>query len=167
LKAPETGRLAVKRAVGLFATAFLFTAAYGGARDEARVVMPDNPDARKLRDAWGFSDAIVIDNTVYLSGVVASTKDGDQGLEDAYDRAFGKLGSILAKAGASWDDVIDITSFHTDLKTQMPAIVAVKNRYVHAPFPAWTAIEVSRLIPDKGITEIKLVAKLPARPRKL
>jgi enamine deaminase RidA (YjgF/YER057c/UK114 family) len=156
----------VKRAVGLFAV-FLFTAAYGGARDEARVVMPGNPDTLKLWQEWGFSDAIVIDNMVYLSGVVASTKDGDKGLEDAYARAFDKLGSILAKAGASWDDVIDITSFHTDLKSQMPAIVTVKNRYVHAPFPAWTAVQVSRLIPDRGITEIKLVAKLPARARKL
>jgi enamine deaminase RidA (YjgF/YER057c/UK114 family) len=47
----------------------------------------------------------------------------------------------------------------------MPAIVAVKNRYVKAPFPAWTAVGVSRLIPARGITEIKLVAKLNARPR--
>jgi enamine deaminase RidA (YjgF/YER057c/UK114 family) len=45
----------------------------------------------------------------------------------------------------------------------MPAITAVKNRYIRAPFPAWTAIGVSRLIPDKGLTEIKMVAKLPAR----
>jgi len=26
-----------------------------------------------------------------------------------------------------WDDVVEFTSFHTDLTTQMPAIVAVKN----------------------------------------
>jgi hypothetical protein len=42
----------------------------------------------------------------------------------------------------------------------MPAIVAVKNNYVKPPFPAWTAIQVSRLIPTNGITEIKIVAKL-------
>jgi enamine deaminase RidA (YjgF/YER057c/UK114 family) len=51
-------------------------------------------------------------------------------------------------------------SLHTDLTTQMPAIVAVKNRYIKAPFPAWTAIQVARLIPTNGITEIKMVAKL-------
>jgi hypothetical protein len=50
-------------------------------------------------------------------------------------------------------------SFHTDLTTQMPAIVAVKNIYVKPPFPAWTAIQVSRLIPSNGITEIRIVAK--------
>ena len=59
----------------------------------------------------------------------------------------------------SWDDVVDIASFHTDLTTQMLAIVAVKNLYIKAPYPTWTAIQVSRLIPDNGITEIKIVAK--------
>ena len=45
----------------------------------------------------------------------------------------------------------------------MPAIVEVKNRYVRSPPPAWTAIGVTRLIPDTGITEIKIVARL-SRP---
>jgi hypothetical protein len=38
--------------------------------------------------------------------------------------------------------------------------VAVKNMYVKPPYPAWSAIQVSRLIPNNGITEIKVVAKL-------
>jgi hypothetical protein len=36
----------------------------------------------------------------------------------------------------------------------------VKKNYVKPPYPAWTAIQVSRLIPSNGITEIKIVAKL-------
>jgi hypothetical protein len=48
----------------------------------------------------------------------------------------------------------------TDLTAQMPAIVAVKNRYIKPPFPAWTAIQVARLIPTIGITEIEIVAKV-------
>lgn len=147
----------------LLAAALACGTASAGARDDAKVIMPDNPNQLKTWQEWGFSDAIVVGDTVYLSGVVAGTKDDDTNLEDAYTRAFDRLGVILNKAGASWDDVVDITSFHTDLKTQMPAIVAVKNRVIRAPFPAWTAIQVVRLIPDKGITEIKLVAKLPAR----
>ncbi|MFL6745524.1 MAG: Rid family hydrolase, partial [Sphingomicrobium sp.] len=76
---------------------------------------------------------------------------------------FARIGAILKRSGAGWDDVVDITSFHSDLTTQMPAIVAVKNKYVAGPPPAWTAIEVARLIPDRGITEIKIVARLPRR----
>ena len=88
---------------------------------------------------------------------------GEGDLEVAYDRAFRRIGKVLERAGASWNDVVEITSFHTDLKAQMPAIVAVKNRYIHAPPPAWTAIQVVRLIPDAGITEIKITAKVPRR----
>jgi enamine deaminase RidA (YjgF/YER057c/UK114 family) len=137
--------------------------ARAGTRDDAKVVMPDNPDTVKSRANWGYSDAIVAGDTVYVSGVVAGMKDGGANLEAAYTRAFEKLAAILRKAGASWDDVVEITSYHTDVTTQMPAIIAVKNRYVRAPFPAWTAVQVVRLIPEKGITEIKLIARLPAR----
>lgn len=147
-----------------FALAALAGTALGGARQSAIVVMPDNPSQLKVWEDWGFSDAIVVDNTIYLSGIVVHSKPGDADLEVAYLRVFERIGAILAKAGASWDDVVDITSFHTDLKTQMPAIVAVKKRFVKAPFPAWTAIQVVRLIPDDGITEIKIVAKLPRKP---
>lgn len=133
--------------------------AMGGARDDSKVVMSDNAGLLKIENEWGFSDAIVVDNTIYLSGVVAGVKDGDTDLTAAYLRAFERLGVILKKAGASWDDVVEITSYHTDVKAQMPAIVAAKNKYVRAPFPAWTAVQVVRLIPDNGITEIKLIAK--------
>ena len=45
----------------------------------------------------------------------------------------------------------------------MPAIIAVKKKYLIGPPPAWTAIGITRLIPDSGISEIKIVAKLSKR----
>lgn len=150
-------------ALALLLATTITTPAVAGARQQATVVMPENPAARQMLEAWGFSDAIVAGDTVYLSGVVVGLGPKETDLEAAYGRAFEQIGAILERAGASWADVVDITSFHTDLTTQMPAIVAVKNRYVRAPFPAWTAIGITRLIPDRGITEIKIVAKLPAK----
>jgi enamine deaminase RidA (YjgF/YER057c/UK114 family) len=136
------------------------TASAAGARQDAKVLMAPDPAALKFEQDWGFSDAIVTGDTVYLSGVVAGVREGETDLRLAYTRVFDRIGEILKNAGASWDDVVEITSFHTDLTTQMPAIVAVKNLYVKPPFPAWTAIQVSRLIPSNGITEIRIVAKL-------
>jgi enamine deaminase RidA (YjgF/YER057c/UK114 family) len=100
-----------------------------------------------------------------LAGVARSIRssrlpEGETALALGYARAFQEIGESLKSEGASWEDVIDITTFHTDLTTQMPAIVAVKNRYIKPPFPAWTAIQVARLIPTIGITEIKIVAKV-------
>ena len=140
----------------LMAAATANTAA-GGAREAA--VMASDPALAKIEAEWGFSDAVVSGDTIYLSGVVAGVREGETDLRIAYTRAFDRIGATLKKAGASWDDVVDITSFHTDLTTQMPAMVAVKNGYIKAPFPAWTAIQVSRLIPPNGITEIKIIAK--------
>jgi enamine deaminase RidA (YjgF/YER057c/UK114 family) len=153
----------------MFKTGLIFVllttpiAAHAGARQDAKVLLSDNPGERKFQDEWGYADAVVAGDTIYLSGVVAGLRPGETDLQVAYERAFRHIGKILERAGASWNDVVDITSFHTDLKSQMPAIVAVKNKYVHAPPPAWTAIQVVRLIPDAGITEIKVVAKLPSK----
>ena len=137
--------------------------AHAGSRAEATVLMSPDPASAKSQAEWGYADAVVSGDMIYLSGVVAGVRPGETDLTTAYERAFARIGAILQSAGASWDDVIDITSFHTDLTTQMPAIVAVKTRYVKPPFPAWTAIQVSRLIPSNGITEIKIVARISHR----
>ena len=148
----------------LVATTFAASpAAFAGARQDAQVLMAPDAGERKFQQAWGYADAVVSGDIVTLSGVVAGVRPGETDLKLAYTRAFERLGAILQRAGVSWDDVVDITSFHTDLATQMPAIVAVKNQVIKPPFPTWTAIQVARLIPDNGITEIKIVARKPAR----
>lgn len=137
--------------------------AHAGARQEGKVLMNPDPSMAQIEEQWGFADAVISGDKIYLSGIVAGVREGETDLAAAYARAFDRIAAVLKSAGASWDDVVDITSFHTDLVTQMPAIVAVKNRYVKAPFPAWTAIQVARLIPPNGITEIKIVAAVPKK----
>jgi enamine deaminase RidA (YjgF/YER057c/UK114 family) len=139
--------------------------ASAGSRQDARVLLSEDPEERKFQQDWGYADAVITGDTIYLSGVVAGLRPGETDLKLPYERAFARIGRILERSGAGWDDVVDITSFHTDLTSQMPAIVAVKKKYMRGPPPAWTAIGVSRLIPNSGITEIKMVAKLakPAR----
>lgn len=133
--------------------------ALAGTRQNATVLMSDIKSLRDIQEDLGFNDAIVVDDTIYLSGIVAGLRQGETDLVPAYERVYEYIGKVLTKAGAGWDDVVDITSFHTDLTTQMPAMVAVQKRYIKAPFPAWTAIGVARLIPDRGLTEIKIVAR--------
>ena len=139
--------------------------AHAGERQRATVLMSENPQGRKFQEEWGYSDAIVAGETIYLSGIVVGQREGET-LEAAYDRTYDQIGAILKRAGASWDDVVDITSFHTDVVAQMPAIVAAHKRRVKAPYPAWTAIDVDRLIPERGITEIKIVARRPSAAKR-
>lgn len=139
----------------------MFERSSTGERARATVLMSEDPATLALQKANGFADAVVAGRDVYLSGAMTTLEAGETDLEAAYVRTFEAIARTLKNAGASWDDVVEITSFHTDLTSQMPAIVAVKSRYVKEPHAAWTAIGVSRLVADAGITEIKVIAKLP------
>lgn len=129
------------------------------ARQSATVVMPPDKASLEFQNAVGFADAIVTGDTIYLSGVVAAPAPGETGLAPAYDRAFARIAGVLERSGATWDDVVDMTTFHTDLAKQVDSFVEVKNRYVKSPFPTWTAIGISALYEPTAVTEIKVVAK--------
>ncbi|MGQ0587896.1 MAG: Rid family hydrolase [Sphingosinicella sp.] len=137
------------------------SAAGAQARQQATVLMSEDEGERGFQERTGYADAVIAGDTIYLSGVVVGQREGEA-LDAAYDRAYRRIGAILARAGAGWDDVVDMTSYHTDISAQFEAMTAVHRRFVNPPFPAWTAIDVDRLIPERGITEIKIVARRPA-----
>lgn len=133
------------------------------ARDKANVLMPTDPKALAFQNEVGYADAVRAGDTLYLSGVVAGPAPGEKGLVPAYERAFAHIDSILKRAGASWDDVVDITTYHMNIDAELADISTVKNRYVKAPFPTWTAIQISRLYEPSAVTEIKVIAYKPKR----
>ena len=131
------------------------------ARRPENVVMPAQPGNRRIFTEWGFAEAVIDGDRVWLSGVVAGLRSGQTmaDAEAAYDRAFEMLGNVLERSGSSFDGVVEMTTFHTDLPAQMDGFMKVKHRYIREPFPAWTAIDIDRLVPDGGLVEIKLVAR--------
>jgi enamine deaminase RidA (YjgF/YER057c/UK114 family) len=147
----------------LILAAMMLVAVPCAARAPGDVLMPTDPAALAQQSQYGYADAVIAGDMIYLSGVIAAPKPGDKGLQPAYIRAFDQIGATLKRAGASWDDVVDINTFHTDLAAQIYEIAAVKDRYVKAPFPAWTAIGITSLVEPTGITEIKIVARKPKR----
>jgi enamine deaminase RidA (YjgF/YER057c/UK114 family) len=128
-------------------------------RAEQTVVRPADPGARKFQDQYGYSDAVIAGDTIYLSGIVAGLPPGDTDMAAAFDRAYRHIGAVLKRAGADYGDIVEITSFHTDVNAQIEVMSAVHKKYVQAPYPAWTAIDVDRLLPDTGIAEIKIIAR--------
>lgn len=131
------------------------------ARKPENVVMPERPEVRRFFTEWGFAEAVIDGDRVWLSGVVAGLRQGETmaDADKAYDRAFKMLEDVLTRSGSSFDGVVDITTFHTDLPAQFDGFRKVKDRYIREPFPAWTAIDIDRLVPDGGLVEIKLVAR--------
>lgn len=140
--------------------------AQAGERQDAKVLMATDAKELKLQQFVGFSDAVVSGDTIYFSGLVADPEPGETDLRPAYDRAFQRLGEILNRAGASWDDVVEITSFHTDMQVQMRPLIEVKKKYIREPHPAWTAVQVAKLGDPRAVTEIRMIAKVPKAPAK-
>lgn len=118
-------------------------------------------------DGFHFSPAIRAGDMIYLSGIVAGRPEGadpDQAAyEERFTRAFDAITLVLTEAGADWGDVVEMTSFHVDFgdETQRAAFMAVRDRYIQEPWPAWTAIGVERLWGENGLVEIRVTAYLP------
>lgn len=123
-------------------------------------IFPANRHA--LYEAHGYSAAIRSGDLLFVAGQVGSRNDGSPEPDFAkqVDLAFQNLEAVLTAAGASFDDIIDVTTFHTDPDTQFEMIMPVKNRFFPAaPHPTWTAVGVNWLA---GFDfEIKVIARIP------
>ncbi|MDI9221365.1 Rid family hydrolase [Pantoea sp. EA-12] len=110
---------------------------------------------------WHFSPVIEADGTLYLSGVTAARKDKpiSKHPEEQFHDVFYKLGIYLNAAGLDYENILEMTSFHIDLKKHIEVFSRVKDEYVKAPYPAWSAIGVVEFIPENALVEIRVVAK--------
>lgn len=125
-------------------------------------LMPESAEGRAFQEAYGFSDAVIHGDTIHLSGVVAGPASGEDSLTPGYERAFARLDAIIRRLGATWDDVLVFDTFHKGpVAAQVEALLPVKNRYIKAPFPTWTAVGVSDLYSADAVTEIKLTLRKP------
>ena len=119
-------------------------------------------DRHALYDLHRYSPAIRSGDLLFVSGQVGSREDGspEPVFEDQVRRAFANLKNVLAAAGCTLDDVIDVTTFHTDPERQVEAVMKVRAEEIGAaPYPNWTAVGVNWLA---GFDfEIKVIARIP------
>lgn len=124
-------------------------------------VFPANRHA--LYEEHGYSAAIRTGDLLFVSGQVGSRSDGspEPDFGQQVELAFENLGATLAAAGCTFDDIVDVTTFHTDPENQFGAIMTVKQQvFSERPYPNWTAVGVNWLA---GFDfEIKVIARIPA-----
>jgi enamine deaminase RidA (YjgF/YER057c/UK114 family) len=109
-----------------------------------------------------YSAAIRSGDLLFVSGQVGSRDDGspEPDFASQVQLAFDNLENTLKAAGCSLDDIVDVTTFHTDPENQFETVMAVKNRvFGSPPYPNWTAVGVNWLA---GFDfEIKVIARIP------
>ena len=109
-----------------------------------------------------YAPAVRVGNTLYISGQIG--RDENMKLveekEAQFVQTFENMKKVLAAAGATFDDIVDVTSFHTDMR-DLPLYMQVRDRYFTGNYPAWTAIGAASLCGAPGyFLEVKAVAVL-------
>lgn len=127
---------------------------------QREVIFPAGRHA--LYEKHGYSAAIKSGDLLFVSGQVGSRADGsvEPELAEQIRLAFRNLQATLAAAGCTLDDLIDVTTFHTDPENQFATLLEIKNEiWRQAPYPNWTAVGVNWLA---GFDfEIKVIARVP------
>lgn len=125
------------------------------------VVFP--PGRQALYQHNRYSPAVRANGFLFVSGQVGSREDGspEPDLDKQVGLAFDNLKSILAAAGCTFDDVVDVTVFVVDPESRFERVwqEVVPKHWGEAPYPNVTAVGVTWLY---GFDfEIKAIAKLP------
>ncbi len=120
------------------------------------------PHARKVGDL------------LYLSGIGPRPADGglapgvtldDSGEVISYDieaqchAVFANVRAVLESADASWDDLVDITVYLTDIRRDFATFNTIYAEYFSADGPCRTTVEVNRL-PTPIAIELKCIADM-------
>ena len=116
----------------------------------------------ELYASHAYSAAIRSGDLLFVSGQVGSRSDGspEPDFQAQVRLAFDNLKATLQAGGCGLDDIVDVTTFHTDPERQFDTVLAVKGEmFPAAPYPNWTAIGVNWLA---GFDfEIKVIARIP------
>lgn len=94
-----------------------------------------------------------------------------QGVEPQFVQAFENVKKVLTAAGATFDDVVEMVTYHVTGQTpvnpgeqqnftipHLQLFMQVKDRYFTKNFPTWTGFGITALSTPGLIVEIKCTA---------
>lgn len=110
-----------------------------------------------------YSQAVRVDNTVYLSGQIPLQPEtmqlvSDTDFEAQTHQVFKNLRAVCEAAGGDLNDIVKVNAYLTDL-SNFATFNAVMEQYFAQPFPARAAIGVASL-PRGALVEAEAVMVL-------
>ena len=110
-----------------------------------------------------YSQGVIAGNLLFVSGQIPiNPTDGSlvsDSLESQANQVFQNLRAIIQEAGTSFEHVLKLTIYLTDLEN-FAAVNQVMEGYFNEPYPARATVEVSRLPKDVEV-EIDAIVELP------
>jgi len=114
---------------------------------------------------FGFSQAVLIDKTMYISGSVAADQNGrlvaPGDMAGQMRAAYSNIQRTLAAHGAAFDEVVKETIYTTDMDAMLKASDLRFEYYDKERLPTTSWVQVQRLVDPGFLVQIEVVAELP------
>lgn len=116
-------------------------------------------------DEYGYSQAVKVGDTIFLSGQVSHDDEGnvlgEGDMEVQMRTAYANVAKLLAQFGATIENVVDEILFVTDMDAAFPARVKMKQEvFSGSPILASTIVQIQRLAFPSLMIEIRCIAKV-------
>lgn len=124
-----------------------------------------HPDGCSIFERGHYSAAVKAGGLVFIAGQVGLEANGSIAADPVqqFTAVFENLRGVLAEANIGLADVIELISFHVQLRDHLAAFAQVKQSYLPSLFPTWTFLEVPALARPAFLVEVKAIAR--DRPR--
>jgi enamine deaminase RidA (YjgF/YER057c/UK114 family) len=112
-------------------------------------------------DRWHFAPIVDTGEFVFFSGITGVHPDGSLSgePETQFRDTFRFVAMHIETAGLQFEDIVEMTTYHVGLRKHLRTFIKVKDEYIKAPYPAWSAIGITELITEGTLAEIRIIAK--------
>jgi 2-iminobutanoate/2-iminopropanoate deaminase len=114
---------------------------------------------------FGYSQAVLIDKTLYISGSVAADQKGrlvaPGDMAGQMRAAYTNIRHTLEAHGADFDEVVKETIYTTDMDALLKASDLRFEFYSMERLPTTSWVQVQRLVDPGFLVQIEVVAELP------
>ncbi|MCG7625152.1 RidA family protein [Epibacterium sp. Ofav1-8] len=120
-------------------------------------------DDETIFDKFQYSAAVRAGDFIYVAGQIGLNPDGSMPDDHAQQirNAFDRMKLVLEAAGAGFEHIVELVSYHVNISENLGDFVQIKQDYIGEPYPTWTILEVAGLARPGLIIEIKATAYLP------
>ena len=128
--------------------------------DADDIIVPKGMEA--YYDRMHFAPAVRDGDRLFCSGQLGIGPDGklSEDPDKQFAQAFDNVRAVLEEAGASFANVVEMTTYHVGLQATIADFMAVRDEFLSEPWPAWTAIGISELAVPGAHVEIRVTARL-------
>lgn len=116
---------------------------------------------QRTYEKWHYALAVESDGFLFVSGCTGTRRDGTNSDDpkEQFEQAFLNVKAALDEAELTFDDVVDMITYHVGLQGHLNDFKEIKDQFIKEPYPAWTAVGVTELAVPGAIIEVKVTAK--------